>query len=288
MKLLRKSSVAKHWTDEVTVSLELIDPSTAKAYLATNSDNYRNLIPSHRNRLVADMKAGRWTFTNASIGFDVNGVMVDGQHRLEAIVESGCPCWSLVVRGMPDGTKDNPSVDTGSRRSVSTHLSKHGVANPNIVAAVARALWRLRSGISSRSGGCAATDVQIAEIVASDATIEEATAATSKCKKLASPTMIATWFWLARFENEDLAIECSEILAGQREASSFHPFVKLREVFVQHNGSVAKNRMRDEVVLKYLMSAWAKALKGETVKLLRPAKMIVISDAADATLQRIR
>lgn len=63
--------------------------------LGGNIDN-RPLRPSHVQDLAHAMRSGQWRATHESILVDVNGVVADGQHRLHAIVESGCQALVLL------------------------------------------------------------------------------------------------------------------------------------------------------------------------------------------------
>lgn len=81
-----------------SVSWEVITPATAAAYLATNADHQRRLSAHIVTRYAADMRSGRWMQTHQGIAFDANGKLIDGQHRLSAIVESGASVGMIVYR----------------------------------------------------------------------------------------------------------------------------------------------------------------------------------------------
>jgi len=93
--------------------MQNITPQLATSYLSTNHGN-RVL----RERLVlqyaTDMEAGRWRLTHQGIAFDEHGVLLDGQHRLEAIVLSGCTVPMLVTLGVK--RCGNDGVDVGAIR----------------------------------------------------------------------------------------------------------------------------------------------------------------------------
>lgn len=277
------------WFENVRVSLELVSPADAEKYLATNKDNYRSIRHVHVKRLARDMSEGDWQFTNATIGFDVNGTLTDGQHRLAAVVESGVDCWMLVVRGMPEGSAGNPATDTGVRRSLATHLHKHGVASASTVAAAARLLLRLRGGANANPNNrSAASDVRVAKIVAANSSIEDAVRCTLGCRTVAMGSVAAAWFWLVRHEDEDLALDCIAVLEGQKECITSHPFAKLRDVLMQTRGNQKNSgKANADFQLRLFMSAWARAVAGDNVKVLRPLKVLKISDAADEALQRM-
>lgn len=64
-----------------------VTPELAAKWLEGNTHN-RALRPAAVERYAADMLAGRWGLTHQGIAFDDNGVLLDGQHRLWAIIEA--------------------------------------------------------------------------------------------------------------------------------------------------------------------------------------------------------
>lgn len=78
----------------------LVTPDMATEWL---SDRARNrTVSQHRVDLYAAMmKRGDWYATNAGIAFDEYGKLVDGQHRLTAVVKSQTPILMLIVNKMP-------------------------------------------------------------------------------------------------------------------------------------------------------------------------------------------
>lgn len=76
-------------TGKMYTVIMLVGPDQAVKWLEANTRN-RPMDQKHVDYLVAEMKAGRWKLTHHGIAFDINGVLQDGQHRLWAIVLSGC------------------------------------------------------------------------------------------------------------------------------------------------------------------------------------------------------
>lgn len=65
-----------------------ITPKMAKEWLDKTNTRNRNLSRSKVNLYKDDMAQGNWSLTHQGIAFYVNGELADGQHRLQAIVES--------------------------------------------------------------------------------------------------------------------------------------------------------------------------------------------------------
>ena len=67
-----------------------ITPTIADAMLKKNHGN-RKLSPGTVNTYACEMLAGKWKSTHQGIAIDEHGNIVDGQHRLSAIVRSKIP-----------------------------------------------------------------------------------------------------------------------------------------------------------------------------------------------------
>lgn len=82
-----------------------VTPDLAAKWLERNTRN-RDLRQSVVERYANDMRGGRWMVTGDAIGFDKNGAIVNGQHRLWAVIEADMTVPMLVTFGLePDVVK---------------------------------------------------------------------------------------------------------------------------------------------------------------------------------------
>lgn len=90
----------------------LVTPGMAQKWLDNQSRN-RN-VSQRRVALYSDMmKRGDWYKTNAGIAIDEHGQLIDGQHRLLAVIKSDTPTEMLVVRNIPHNAQlvlDRPLI----------------------------------------------------------------------------------------------------------------------------------------------------------------------------------
>lgn len=93
------------------------------------------------NMYARDMKSGKWLMTHQGIAINENNELVDGLHRLLAIVESGTTIESFVTFGLKENSIDY--IDTGRRRSVSQILSMLGKKNCKALSACANQVYIL-------------------------------------------------------------------------------------------------------------------------------------------------
>lgn len=139
------------------ITWQLITPPQAREWLKKNPKN-RKLRKFTVQSLARDIKAGAWAPTHQGIAFGADGNLIDGQHRLAAIVLANLPIWSLVFTGLPvraSGVNADTMdvVDRGNPRSVADILKlRHNItASPNLVAAVCVIIARIVAGKSRAS-----------------------------------------------------------------------------------------------------------------------------------------
>ena len=90
--------------------IETITPEKASGYLKKNKNN-RAVSAPLVSRMAREMREGLWAENGETIVFNGDGRLLDGQHRLMAVVESGETIRSLVVTRVPATAFQ--TIDTG-------------------------------------------------------------------------------------------------------------------------------------------------------------------------------
>ena len=116
--------------------IETITPAKAKEYLKTTQGN--RPISKVTVRSYADsMLQGKWLLNGVAIIFDNEGHLIDGHHRLNAIVKADVPVQTCVCRGAePDSFK---TIDQGRGRNLGQLIAMQQVLNYNAVASIVNA-----------------------------------------------------------------------------------------------------------------------------------------------------
>ena len=127
-------------TSDITAELMVITPAMA-ADLLRNRPANRPVSKARVRELVEDLRSGRWTTNGESIIVDQDLELIDGQHRLLAVQESGIAITAMVVVGVDPAVM--PTIDQGRARSGADALAASSVPRARDVAAVARWLWRV-------------------------------------------------------------------------------------------------------------------------------------------------
>lgn len=129
------------------VQERLVTPADASKLLERNSIN-RLLSPTRVNSLVAAIDRNGWLADANPIKIDEDDVLLDGQHRLHAIVKSGKPVTCLVATGVPSLSR--LVVDTNRPRSFADFLRLNAVRSAGDAASVTRLLWSYDEGALER------------------------------------------------------------------------------------------------------------------------------------------
>lgn len=118
-----------------TVSHVSVDPAMAQRWLSNNKVN-RSLRIAKVHQYANDMAAGRWSLSNDAICFAPDGTLLNGQHRLHAVISSGATIVMLVARNMPP--QSMTTMDVGASRTAADALGFAGEINTHLLAAAAK------------------------------------------------------------------------------------------------------------------------------------------------------
>lgn len=212
----------------------LVTPALAAEWLGLNVNN----VPLRAyvwERYARDMAAGRWRKNGDTVSFDEDGNLLDGQHRLKAVIESGVAIWVWVVRQVPRDAFMTKNSGRHTRPSDFLHLD--GVAYPKVASAAAGWVFTYASG-AAHSGKL--TQSEIVELVRNHPIIEDISAKVG-CRKLPLPygPFVAVLV-LSNKSHEHLDL-CAEDFAGRvssgEDLRRGDPAFALREYFVSRRNS---------------------------------------------------
>lgn len=112
-----------------------ITPQLARQWLGENATEFQRRASEKKVNDYADaMARDCWTVTGDSIKFDNKDRLIDGQHRLRAVIQSGCSIRTIVIRGCQPVVM--ASLDRGKARSYKDWLDIHKVPNASTLAAI--------------------------------------------------------------------------------------------------------------------------------------------------------
>jgi hypothetical protein len=248
---------------EPSVTIETVTPDKAVSYLAANKEN-RSLSEAAVRQYGRDLAAGRWSFSNDAICFASNGRLINGQHRLEAIVSAGVEMQCIVVRDLPPEAQHR--MDGGRRRSAADALHLTGYAYTTLLGATAKQAILYSTGRMFRdSKEQRVSTAEIQEFVAEhDDLLGAVELASLNQKRIdARPTVVALAYWLfAQVDMEAASTFINELSSrvGQTEGS---PILALDNRLRRLRDARVRTSQREQLFL--FCKAWAYWRKGETV-----------------------
>lgn len=246
-----------------TAEVVLVDPWLARIWLAGNTSN-RRLRRLATEEYARDMAAGKWKLTGDAVKFAADGTLLDGQHRLHAIIEADVPVPMFVVRGIEKDAQ--AAMDIGRKRYAHDALRLRGQDTlAHEVSSITRSVL-MYGGIDRPT---VAEVVEFAE--AHTARLMEAAQYGHKIKGAGlrgGSIWGAAHFILAGIDEVDAAAFAEAIASGVMLTDS-DPVLHLRRRFL--TGAPATHR--DITSLRYNLShvfrAWNKWRAGEGMALLR-------------------
>jgi hypothetical protein len=136
----------------MNIAKKLITPSYAKQLLESNTKN-RTVSESIVNKYAKDILEGKWKEdTFEFIKISKSNVILDGQHRLLAIIKADKAIYLQIANELEDSVLD--VLDTGKSRSMVDIFRIQGIKNDNTIPSIIiryRTLTKGRVKADSRS-----------------------------------------------------------------------------------------------------------------------------------------
>lgn len=256
-------------TDGPTAVVIDVTPELAREWLRNNTHN-RKL----RDRAVADyardMAAGHWTLNGEAIKFATDGTVLDGQHRLRAVIDADTTVQMLIVVGLDPAAQE--TMDTGRKRTTGDVMGLRGEANAHTLAAVLRRIWAWKSGDYRFGGTYAATNRECADLLAQHPEIRRSTEIAVRTRN-AFPHIPQSSLGVAHHLFSTLALDEAtwffQRIADGAELPLGHPVLALRaRVTSERLDSV---RMPESRHMAYLIRTWNAVREGRSLdRLVHP------------------
>lgn len=132
-------NVIKHPTLPIEIYLVNMTREAAAEILKTNTKGQRTISQGAVGKYASDMGTGDWYFNGAPVLISDKNELLDGQHRLSAIIESGEPQLLLVVRGVT--AEVMATIDAGRGRTYADILKIREYANHSYLAGLTAKVW---------------------------------------------------------------------------------------------------------------------------------------------------
>lgn len=132
----------------VQTKVMLVTPEIAKNWLTANTMN-RKMDDGTVNYYADQMKKDFWTLSPDAITFSDTHKLLNGQHRLRAVVVSGKSVYMSVTFSMPEECFKN--IDRQKVRSNGDVLQMHGIKSSRMMSAGISKYHALRNNLVARN-----------------------------------------------------------------------------------------------------------------------------------------
>ncbi|MFF3967872.1 hypothetical protein ACFYZI_40750 [Streptomyces griseorubiginosus] len=238
--------------------VHVVTPQIAATWLQFNRPENRRISQRAVAGLAAAMLAGEYLLTHQPIAFDAHGRLIDGQHRLTAVVQSGITVQMWVITGADPDTFG--VVDTGLARRPTQFLRiKHST---NIHGAL---------GMIRFAEACQANDGQVPETFQFAMDVKpcldmltawpevqdyaQATDRIFRCCRLPPAPLLAVLAQAARGNYPELLGTFVARLKDGAELSTTSPILALRRRGMEHRNGL--RAFKDRVTMYGVMvKAW--------------------------------
>lgn len=254
--------------------MEVIDvsPELAAEWLTRNTNN-RPLSKNTVQQLAGQIQRGEWQLTHQGIAFDEDDVLIDGQHRLAAIVRAGVTVPLTVTHGVPRTAFT--VMDTGRKRTGRDALALAGETNATHLAAALRGLHLyLHVPNSAWSGGSSVTSndqllVMLEKHPGIRDALNQGIALNRGCRITVTAATIGWYVTTVARPDIDQSSWLDGVVTGARLESG-DPRLTLRNTMLSLAAGNAHRRRDDSREhLLYYLKAWNAWVEGRSIKLLR-------------------
>lgn len=229
-----------------------ITPTFAAELLEDNNAN-RPLSENVVRVYAAAMQRGAWKLNGEAIKIASNGELLDGQHRLAAIVRSGVSVDCLVITGLEVGVFD--TLDLGKKRNMSDILSIQGEVSTNVLASILRMLCCIESNPANPpTSSSVPVDVQ-EKYLKKNPSLRFYVTRAQRVKHICEQSVIGSCWYLFSQRDAVAADEFFERIIDGVNLSTGNPIRILRDRLLMNRSSNTAKAPR-KVLLALVIKAW--------------------------------
>lgn len=227
-----------------SIKVVSVTPAMAQEWLTHNEVN-RNIRTHDVEKYARAMIRGQWALTGEAIKFSSDGKLLDGQHRLTAIMRAKQPVQLVVIHGIDESAQ--LEMDSGARRTASDALGFLGETSTALLAAAARLAFLVDNDlISADRKKQGVSHGEIAEYINANPDIRDAVQATLGLRKFIDmpPSVICVAYYYLRRIHQTRAEEFFHSLSTRANLPDRSAILALdsRLRTMRNNGTRASQR----------------------------------------------
>ena len=242
-----------------------VSPEIANRWLDRNTKN-RHVRPATVKKYARDMAAGRWQITGEGVKFSADGALLDGQHRLAAIIESGATVPLFVMRGI--ASEAQRVMDTGRARTASDALTMKSHSHTATLAAAARIALGVEAGLPD-PGKYDPTHAEIEQFVEANRSLQVACEVASAMARRTDcpPALVAYSYWRMAKVSESDATSFWSAAADKVGLTPGDPVIAMTNRFAEARRN--RERLSKRAYLSVIFRCWNYRRAGKSLRLAK-------------------
>lgn len=258
-----------------TSIVETITPKKAQEYLDKSGGN-RNISKAVVNSYATTMKQGKWLLNGESIVFDINDVLLNGHHRLHAVIQSDTPIQSFVTRGVEH--EAYVTFDCGRHRTLGQLIGMQSVKHYNSTASAVQVVYRLVNNLTMADSGSTKsakkTNAELVDFFNRDRDLfieagEFGANARNKAPFIEGSIVGGTYHYLVRYGHYDKEYVKAFFDDLCTLDTSKNPAINLLRTRLLKDKTSMTRKTPRQVNFALLVKTWNYYVTGETVKCLK-------------------
>jgi len=222
----------------------LLTPELAAEWLEYNTIN-RPMNDLHMRSIARQIMHGRWKYNGNTIKITKEGDVLDGQHRMWAVLEARIPVETVFVYGLDRDAFT--TIDTLQKtRSGADIIALCGTSRyRNVIASALAWLLRWQRGIITeyKAPQYRIDNADLEEAFRAHPEIIRAVEAANRLRRLCNVSLIACFYYVLANRDQDLADRMMQTLEDPAQVGMQDPYFKLRTYFTADH-----HKMKDPVM----------------------------------------
>lgn len=255
-----------------------VDPRSAARILSAHNKINRTVSSASVESIADDMKNGQWVgHSGQFIKFSDDGSLLDGQHRLHAIVKAGMSVPMEFAFGIPE--KARIVTDTGRPRTFGDNIAMGGTKYACALSATTRLLKQFLEnphfeGVQFKNAKLSSST--LANVLAAHPGLFDAIEVTKgnllKQQLIHSYSAFA-YYVFSQTKYKNRVKEFFEKLSTGESMTSDNPIMAFRNRIARER-QILRSQTNKEIVIGMLFQTWNAFIKGEKVQRCFSPKVI--------------
>lgn len=255
---------------DITVYLAEITLEAATVLYERRNTN-RSIRLFQLNKIKRALEKRRWEINGETIIFDADGRLIEGQHRIKGVLETGVPLWSLVVVGID--RERFKTMGQGAKRTAGDILGIRGVKNSRSLAAALRWVYRYHNNMMMNPHPNI-TDDELADTLPDHPEIVDSLPFGVRAHTVAAPGLCTALHYLCRKRDLALANHFFWAFATGENLDTGDPILILRNRLLQGlSKKHSRLLLRDEQKAPMIVKTW-NILRKDGNKRIKDSRLI--------------